>query len=124
VLDIPLLLTVSGTGTISGSCNTTACMAPGSITSTNLPVVKAVVSPFTNTSNAPQTVIVYAVVHNAAGQTVSYSTGTLNNVPAGGSATSYEVLFGLAPGTYSVTVFATSTSGTAVSTSSTVSVTV
>jgi hypothetical protein len=34
------------------------------------------------------------------------------------------VLFGLAPGTYSVTVFATSTSGTAISTSSTVSVTV
>jgi hypothetical protein len=124
ILDIPLTLIVSGTGTGTGVCNTTSCMAPGSVTSTNLPVGKAVVSPFTNTSNAPQTVIVYAVVHNAAGQTVSYSTGTLNNVPAGGSATSYEVLFGLAPGTYSVTVFATSTSGTAISTTSTVSVTV
>jgi hypothetical protein len=108
----------------TSGCNTTSCMSAGSITTQTLPVGKTVVSPFTNTSNAPVTAIVYAVVHNAAGQTVAYSTGTLNNVPAGGSSTAYEVLFGLAPGTYSVTVFATSTSGTAISTSSTVSVTV
>jgi len=107
-----------------GSCNTTSCLtASGGSTITTLNQNKAVQTSFTNTSNSPVTAIVYAVVHNAAGQTVSYSTATIT-ANAGASATAYDVLFGLAPGTYSVTIFATSTSGTAISSPSTVSVTI
>jgi len=68
------------------------------------------------------TAVVYAVVHNSAGQTVSYSTATLQ-LAAGATGIAYPVLFGLPSGTYSVTVFVTSTSGVAISTSQTVSVT-
>jgi hypothetical protein len=119
----PATLTVGSVS--SSSCNTTTCVtANGSPTQTTIGSNKATQSSFTNNSNAPITAIVYAVVHNAAGQTVAYSTATLTNVPAGSSATAYNVLFGLAPGTYSVTIFVTSTSGTAISGTSTVSVTV
>jgi len=119
----PPTLTVGSVS--SSSCNTTTCVtANGSPTQTTIGSNKATQSSFTNNSNAPITAIVYAVVHNAAGQTVAYSTATLTNVPAGSSATAYNVLFGLAPGTYSVTIFVTSTSGTAISGTSTVSVTV
>jgi len=79
---------------------------------------------YTNNSNAPQTAFIYAVVHNALGQTVLYTTSTLNNIAAGGSQTGQLVLFGLAPGTYTATLFVVSTSGTALSTTSTVSVTI
>jgi len=78
---------------------------------------------FTNNSNAPQTVIIFAVVHNAIGQTVYYTTATISPA-AGASATGQLVLFGQASGTYSVTIFAASTGGIALSTASTVSVTV
>jgi len=121
-LAAPPSLTVSSVS--NTSCNTTNCMtASGSPVSTQIGSNKAVQTSFTNTSNSPVTAIVYAVVHNALGQTVSYSTATIT-ASAGGSATAYDVLFGLAPGTYSVTVFATSTSGTAISTTSTVTVTI
>jgi trimeric autotransporter adhesin len=121
VLDAPLSLTVGSVST--SSCNTTSCMAGGPSTTTTVGPNKAVQTSFTNNSNAPVTAIVYAVVHNALGQTVAYSTATITANP-GNSATAYNVLFGLAPGTYSVTIFATSTSGTAISTTSTVSVTI
>jgi hypothetical protein len=62
-------------------------------------------------------------VHNALGQTVDISTATIT-ASAGGSATSFNVLFGLAPGTYTVTVFVTSSSGTAISVSTPVTVTI
>jgi len=78
---------------------------------------------FTNNSNQPQTAYIYAVVHNAIGQTVLYTTATISPA-AGGSQTGQLVLFGLAPGIYSATVFVVSTSGTALSTSTNVSVTV
>jgi hypothetical protein len=106
------------------SCNTTSCIgATGASSVTQIGQNKAIQTTYTNNSNAPVTAIVYAVVHNALGQTVSYTTATIT-MNAGASATAYDVLFGLAPGTYSVTIFATSTSGTAISTSSTVSVTI
>jgi len=121
-LAIPPTFTVSSTSTTS--CVTTACMtATGSPTVTQINQNKAVQTSFTNTSNAPVTAIVYAVVHNAAGQTVAYSTATIT-ANAGATATAYDVLFGLAPGTYTVTIFATSTGGTAISGTSTVTVTV
>jgi len=78
---------------------------------------------FTNNSNAPQTAYIYAVVHNALGQTVYYTTATVSPA-AGATQTGQLVLFGLAPGSYTATVFVVSTSGTALSTSSTVSVTI
>jgi len=122
-LATPPTLTVSSVSTTS--CNTTTCLvANGSPSQTTVGANKAVQTSFTNNSNSPVTAIVYAVVHNAAGQTVAYSTATIGPVAAGGSATAFDVLFGLAPGTYSVTVFATSTSGTAISTTSTVTVTI
>jgi len=121
VLDSPLSLTV---GSVATSCNTTSCLAAtGASSVTQIGSNKAIQTTFTNNSNAPATAIVYAVVHNALGQTVSYTTATIT-MNAGGSATAYDVLFGLAPGTYSVTIFATSTSGTAISGTSTVSVTI
>jgi hypothetical protein len=109
---------------VTQGCQTTSCLTIGSPSQTTIGGTKFVQALFTNTSNGPVTAIVYAVVHNAAGQTVAYSTATLNNVPAAGSSTAYNALFGLAPGTYSVTIFATSTSGTAISTSTPVSVTI
>jgi hypothetical protein len=121
-LAIPPTFTV--TSGSPSSCNTTTCMtANGSPAQTTIGSNKAVQTSYTNNSNAPLTAIVYAVVHNSAGQTVSYSTATLN-LASGASGTAYDVLFGLAPGTYSVTVFVTTTSGTAISGTSTVTVTV
>jgi hypothetical protein len=121
-LAIPPTFTVSS-GSPS-SCNTTTCMTiTGSPTQTTITGSKAVQTAWTNNSNAPLTAIVFAVVHNAAGQTVSYSTATLQ-LAAGASGTGYDVLFGLAPGTYTVSVFVTTTGGAAISTTSTVTVTV
>jgi len=84
---------------------------------------KAIIAAFTNNSNAQQTAVIYAVIHNAAGQTVAYTTATISPA-AGATATGTLVLFGLAPGTYSATVFVTSTGGVAISSTSTVSVTI
>ncbi len=121
-LAIPPTFTVSSGSTTT--CNSTTCMtANGSPSSTTVGPNKAVQTSYTNNSNAPLTAIVYAVVHNAAGQTVSYSTATLQ-LNAGQSGTAYDVLFGLAPGTYTVSVFVTTTSGVAISSTSTVTVTV
>jgi hypothetical protein len=122
VLDVPLSITV---GTVSTtSCNTTSCVAVSGSTFTAQGAYNGISSSFTNNSNQPVTAFAYAVVHNALGQTVDISTATLSNVAAGGSATAFNVLFGLAPGTYSVTIFVTSSAGTAISSTSTVSVTI
>ncbi len=120
-LNVPLSITVGSVNT--SSCNTTSCMSSTGSTTTQIGPSQAIQTSFSNTSTAPVTAVVFAVVHNALGQTVSYSTATVT-ASAGGSATAYNVLYGLAPGTYSVTIFATSTSGTAISNTSTVSVTI
>jgi hypothetical protein len=122
ILDIPLTLTVGSVNT--GTCNTTSCMAVnGSPTQTTQGAYTGISSSFTNNSNAPVTGFVYAVVHNALGQTVDISTATVS-APAGGQVSAFNALFGLAPGTYSVTMFITSSAGTAISSTSTVSVTI
>ena len=122
VLDTPLTLSVGSVST--GSCNTTACMTvSGTPTVTSQGVYKGISSVFTNNSNAPVTAFVYAVVHNALGQTIDISTATVT-APTGGSASAFNVLFGLPPGTYSVSLFVTSSAGTAISSSTTVSVTI
>jgi len=116
-----LTLTV---GSVPTTCNTTSCMvASGTPTSGTQGSYNGVSSSFTNNSNAPVTGFVYAVVHNALGQTVDISTATIS-ASSGGSANAFNVLFGLAPGTYSVTLFVTSSAGTAISSTSTVSVTI
>lgn len=121
VLDTPLSVTVGSVS--SGSCNTTSCFTSPAPSTTQVGANQAVQTTFTDNSNGAVTAVVFAVVHNALGQTVSYSTATVTASP-GGSATAYNVLYGLAPGTYTVTIFATSTSGTAISNTSTVSVTI
>jgi hypothetical protein len=64
--------------------------------------------------------IVLMVVHNNLGQTVFYSTATLN-LTRGFSGTAYTVEFGLTPGVYKATIFAFSPSGVAISNSTTFS---
>lgn len=64
--------------------------------------------------------IVIMVVHNNLGQTVFYSTATLN-LTRGFSGTAYNVEIGLPPSKYQATIFAVSTSGVAISNSTTVS---
>jgi len=122
VLDTALTLTVGSVSTTS--CNTTSCMAVnGQPTQTTQGAYNGVSSIFTNNSNAPVTGFVYAVVHNALGQTVDISTATVS-APAGGSVSAFNALFGLPPGTYSVSLFVTSSAGTAISSTITVSVTI
>jgi hypothetical protein len=75
----------------------------------------------TNTQAATITAVVFAVVHNAAGQTLEVSTSTVS--VAAGSTSSAFVVVNQPAGTYSVNVFVWSTSGSSLSASSTVSVT-
>jgi len=112
-------------GSVSiASCNTTSCMSvSGTPTFGVQGAYNGITSSFTNTSNEPVTAFVYAVVHNALGQTVDISTATIT-APVGGSATAFNIVFGLPPATYSVTIFVTSSAGTAISSTSTVSVTI
>jgi len=119
----PPTLTVGG---VSGTCTNegTACMGVSGTPSVSKSGGNTLITvSYTNNSNAPQTAYIYGVVHNALGQTVAYTTATVSPA-AGASQTGQLVLFGLAPGTYSVTLFAVSTSGTALSTTTNVSVTV
>lgn len=121
VLNVPLSIVVGSVNITS--CNTISCFTSSTPTTTQVGPNSAIQTTFTDNSNGPVTAIVFAVVHNALGQTVSYSTATVT-ASASGTSTAYNVLYGLAPGTYSVTIFATSTSGIAISNTSTVSVTI
>jgi hypothetical protein len=78
---------------------------------------------YTSGLNATATGIVLMVVHNSLGQTVEISTSVLQ-LAAGANGTAYEIAFGLESGTYSGTFFVVSTSGTAMSTTTTASFTV
>ena len=60
------------------------------------------------------------VVHNRIGQTVSYSTATLN-LTRGFSGVAYTVETGLPIGIYNATIFAFSMNGVAISNSTTIS---
>jgi len=66
---------------------------------------------------------VFMVVHNSLGQTVEISTGVLQ-LAAGANGTAYTIAFGMASGEYSATFFAVSTSGYAISSSTTAPFTV
>jgi len=119
ILNIPDTLTVT---TAAGACTSTTCFSAGTPTQTTSGIFQVLQVPFTNSASGSVTGIVYAVVHNAAGQTVYYTTATIT--PAGGAQTTATlVLSGLPHGTYSVTYFVTSTAGVAISSTGTTSVT-
>jgi len=75
----------------------------------------------TNTQATSSTVVVLAVVHNGAGQTLEVSSSSAI-VAAGSTISAYPVI-NLPSGTYSVNVFVWSTSGASLSQSKTVSIT-
>ena len=84
---------------------------------------RAVELVYANNLNFTAVGIAWLIVHDSAGQTVFYSTSTLT--PAGGvNGTTYNIIFGLAPGTYSATVFVTSVSAVAISSPSSFSFTI
>jgi hypothetical protein len=74
---------------------------------------------YKNNLNTTLEGMVYAVVHNSAGQSLAYDTTTLN-MTAGQIGTAYVVVkFGVPRfGTYVISVFATSFSGVAIANSS------
>jgi hypothetical protein len=75
----------------------------------------------TNTQSTSMTVVVLAVFHNAAGQTLQVGTSTAT-LAAGASTTAF-VVSNQPSGTYSVNVFVWSTSGSSLSSSQTITVT-
>ena len=78
---------------------------------------------YTSTLNSPSMGIVFAVIHNYMGQTTEISTATLS-LGAGANGTAYPLVFGLPPAEYSATLFVTSVSGVAISSSTTLPLTV
>jgi hypothetical protein len=116
-------LTFNVGGTVGQGCTGTGCFTSTTGPSTTMISGQTFVTiTYTNNGNTTITGIVYAVVHNSLGQTVQYTTGTITPA-AGASAEAFLALAGLPTGTYTVTVFVITTSGTAISTTSTVSVT-
>jgi len=114
-------LTVAAT---VGSCTSlgTSCFTAGTPSKTTIGSFTGISVGYTNAATGGVSGIVYAVVHNAAGQTVYYTTATINPA-AGGTANAFLVLAGLPAGTYSVSIFVTDTTGVAISTTTSTSVT-
>jgi len=117
-LAIPVTFTVGAPSGIG--VNT---LTPGAPTQTTLQGNTAVSLSYTNTLSTSITIIGYAVVTNALGQTVAYTTASAT-LAASGSQTLYFVLAGLPAGTYTVTIFAISSTGVVVSPNTTATATV
>jgi hypothetical protein len=79
---------------------------------------------YTNLWNSTQSVFVFAVWKNAAGQTVGVFTSSISSFQPGTSATAFIPETGLAPGTYKVSVFVVTTTGKPVSVSISTTVTI
>lgn len=106
------------------SCNPGACWAEiGSPNYTSLGPYHTVEITYANSANATMTGIVFMVVHNYLGQTVEISTATLT-LTAGTNGMAFPIAFGLAQGQYSATLFTTSAAGVAITSTTTVSITV
>lgn len=117
----PATVTVSiGGAVLQGTSTLTAS---GAATQINLSGAPALQITYNNNVASAVTGIVYAVVHNAAGQTVYYTTATITP-GAGATVTAYLILAGLPSGTYSVTLFAVTPSGVAISATSTATATI
>jgi hypothetical protein len=79
-------------------------------------------APYKNNFNTTLVGIVFSVVHNSMGQTLTYETTTLN-MTAGQTLTAYLPVYVFIPhGNYTISVFATSVGGVAISNSTWVSV--
>jgi hypothetical protein len=113
----------------ANAANVTSCPAGACWTEIGPPVYAAlgpyqsVEISYVNSIDAAMIGIVFMVVHNYLGQTVGISTATLT-LAAGANGTAFPIAFGLAPGQYSATLFATSASGVAISETATASFTV
>ncbi len=102
---------------VGGTSNWTIVGAPRFST---IGISPTLATTFQNNLDVAVLGIVIMVVHNNLGQTVFYSTATLN-LTRGFSGTAYTVEFGLSPGLYKATIFAFSPSGVAISNSTTTS---
>jgi hypothetical protein len=110
-LAIPLTFTV---GAPSGIGVTT--LTPGSPSQSTLNGQPDITLTYTNTlSTSSITIVGYAVVSNALGQVVLYTTASAT-LAASGSQTLYFVLAGLPAGSYTVSIYAISSTGLVVST--------
>jgi len=110
-LAIPLTFTV---GAPSGIGVTT--LTPGSPSQATLNGQPDITLTYTNTlSTSSITIVGYAVATNALGQVVLYTTGSATLAPSG-SQTLYFVLAGLPAGSYTVSIYAISSTGLVVST--------
>jgi len=109
---------------VTAVTSTTAFTFPSTASSCTLGTYNAVCVSVMNTQSAAITGVVFAVVHNAAGQTVQVATSTVSSLAAGSSTTAYVVL-SVPAGTYTVNVFVWSSTGASISTEqSSVSITV
>jgi len=109
-LAVPLTFTV---GAPSGVGDTT--LAPGSPSQSTLNNQPDVQLTYTNTlTSSSINVVGYAVVTNALGQVVLYTTSE-TTLPASGSQTLYFILAGLPAATYTVTIYAISSTGLVIS---------
>ncbi len=100
---------------------TTGCMIPpgywvplGPPKVVQLGTYQAIEVNYSNYGSAYPMGIVMMVIHNSQGQTVQWTTCTLQ-IPDGETRTAYTVSIGLEPGTYSATMFVVYTSGIAIS---------
>jgi len=115
---------VTGTVTVTVVTSVNAITFPSTAASCTLGTYNAVCVSVQNTQAAAITGVVFAVVHNAAGQTIQVATSTVSSLAAGSSTTAYVVL-SVPAGTYSVNVFVWSTTGSSISVEqSSVSITV
>jgi hypothetical protein len=78
--------------------------------------------PYSNVLNTASVGIVFTIIRNSTYQMVEISTSTLQ-LAGGANGTAYMIAFGLAPGAYSATFFADTTSGGQISNSETASFT-
>jgi len=78
---------------------------------------------YQNNLNETTLGIVFLVAYNSLHQTVYFTAGT-TNVAAGANSTAFLPIFGLQSGTYSVTIFSSLPSGTAISLPTTITVSI
>jgi hypothetical protein len=129
VLSVAFLLAILSSFQSANAANVTSCPAGACWTEIGPPVYAAlgpyqsIEISYVSDVNAATTGIVFMVVHNYLGQTVEISTATLA-LAADANGTAFPIAFGLASGQYSATLFATSTSGVAISEATTAPFTV
>lgn len=78
---------------------------------------------YQNNLNVTELGIVFMVIHNSVGQTVYITTATAS-IASGANSTTYDVVYGVPSGSYTATFFAMLPSGTAMSTPTSVQITI